>query len=94
MFSEAWNNAFMVDGTWKLVGKGVASPKGPVFEKWELYDLDKDRSELNNLASKEPRRLREMIKPWKEWSLEDKVYPKPLPNKTAGFCGLDVCVWS
>ena len=81
MFSEHENNAFMVDGTWKLVGKGVASPKGPVFEKWELYDLDKDRSELNNLAIKEPRRLREMVKVWREWSLQDKVYPKPLPNR-------------
>ena len=41
----------MRDGKWKLVAKGANGP-------WELYDIDADRTELNNLAEKEPNHLR------------------------------------
>ncbi len=41
---------------WKLV-----SAKGG---KWELYDLDKDRTELNDLSDKYPERVNEMSKEW------------------------------
>ena len=33
-------------------------------EEWELYDLDRDFSETNNLAAAEPNRLRRMIDLW------------------------------
>lgn len=33
MFSEHENNAFMIEGDWKLVGKGVAEPQGPIKKK-------------------------------------------------------------
>ena len=77
MFSEHENNAFMIDGSWKLVGKGVATPKGPEIGKWELYNLKTDRTELNNLAKIEARRLQEMAAAWNAWAKVDKVYPKP-----------------
>ncbi|MCH2208369.1 MAG: arylsulfatase [Lentisphaerales bacterium] len=80
MFSEHENNAFMIDGNWKLVGKGVAAAKGPNIKKWELYDLKNDRSELKNLAPEKSERLKEMAKAWHAWALKDKVYPKP-PSK-------------
>ena len=50
------------DGNWKLV-----SFKG---QEWELYHLGKDRTELNNLASSEPERLKQMIKKWRDMSQE------------------------
>lgn len=50
------------DGDWKAV-----SFKG---EEWELYDLSKDRTELNNLAKKHPDRLSKMVAQWKEISKE------------------------
>ena len=81
MFSEHENNAFMIDGSWKLVGKGVATPQGPDIEKWELYNLKDDRTELKNLAQKEDHCLKEMANAWHEWSLVDKVYPKPSGKK-------------
>jgi len=81
MFSEHENNAFMIDGKWKLVGKGVSSPKGPEIEKWELYNLKEDRTELNNLALIKKDRLQSMAKAWHDWALQDKVYPKPLNKK-------------
>ena len=81
MFSEHENNAFMIDEAWKLVGKGVATQHGPDIEKWELYNLKEDRTELNNLAQKENQRLKEMADTWHAWALEDKVYPKPNKKK-------------
>jgi arylsulfatase A-like enzyme len=81
MFSEHEYNAFMIDGPWKLVGKGVATPQGPDRDKWELYNLKDDRTELENLAQKENQHLKEMADTWHAWSLEDKVYPKPNTKK-------------
>lgn len=81
MFSEHENNAFMMEGDWKLVGKGVAAPKGPDAKKWELYNLAEDRTELNDLSEKYPERLAQMSKAWKQWADQDKVYPKPMNKK-------------
>jgi arylsulfatase A-like enzyme len=81
MFSEHENNAFMMDGDWKLVGREVAAPKGPDESKWELYNLAADRTELNNLAGKYPERVDQMFRAWKTWADQDKVYPKPVKGK-------------
>jgi len=43
-------------GPWKLVSAKLS--------KWELYNLDEDRSELNNLADEHPERVAEMAKEW------------------------------
>lgn len=48
-------------GHWKLV-KG--SPRAP----WELYDLQADRTELNDLAAKEPERVEAMKTAWEVWA--------------------------
>jgi len=77
MFSEHENNAFMMDGNWKLVGKGVSPPAGPNIRKWELYNLDEDPTEMVNLVKKAPKRARQMMAAWNQWSDEDRVYPKP-----------------
>ena len=77
MFSEHEDNAFIMDGNWKLVGKGVSHHKGPEENLWELYNLADDRTELNNLVKQQPERARKMMDQWAAWSKEDKVYPKP-----------------
>ena len=46
------------DGEWKLVSFQSGA--------WELYNVSKDRTELNNLASSEPERLKTMIQTWTE----------------------------
>ncbi|VGO13318.1 Arylsulfatase [Pontiella desulfatans] len=81
MFSEHENNAFMMDGDWKLVGKGVAANVGVKKNLWELYDLSKDRTELNNLITEQPERASQMMAAWKRWADEDLVYPKPVKKK-------------
>jgi arylsulfatase A-like enzyme len=78
MFSEHENNAFVIDGKWKLVGKGVAATAGVQTDLWELYDLEADRTELNNLVGTHPEKATEMAKAWQEWAGHVKVYPKVL----------------
>lgn len=46
-------------GSWKL----VSSKDGP----WELYDLDRDRSESTDLAKHEPERVRQMARLFDQW---------------------------
>ena len=43
-------------GPWKLVSAKLG--------KWELYNLDEDRTELNDLAEKHPERVAEMSAEW------------------------------
>jgi arylsulfatase len=44
------------DGDWKAVSFRR--------EAWELYNMAKDRTELNNLADAEPKRLQAMVQKW------------------------------
>jgi arylsulfatase len=56
-------------GNWKLVRE---------YQKpWELYDLSKDRTEMNNLAKLNAAKLQEMITMWKAWADKTGVaYPE------------------
>ncbi len=42
---------------------------------WELYHIDKDFSEANNLAEKHPEKLEELKKRWEELAWENNVFP-------------------
>ncbi|MHC4365812.1 MAG: sulfatase-like hydrolase/transferase, partial [Planctomycetota bacterium] len=55
-------------GKWKLVAKGVEG-------KWELYDLEADRTELNDLAGRYPARTKEMAAMWDSWARRANVLP-------------------
>lgn len=57
-------------GKWKLVAKGRNGP-------WELYDMEADRTELKNLAEKEPERAKEMATLWERWAKRANVIPWP-----------------
>lgn len=79
--SDHFGNAFIMDGNWKLVGEKVAGNQGPDESKWELYNLAEDRTELNNLASQMPEKVKQMSAQWMKWAKEKNVYPKPGGNK-------------
>jgi arylsulfatase len=53
------NNRAIRVGDWKLIATGQTGP-------WELYDLAKDRCELQNLADAHPDRAQELSGLWKE----------------------------
>jgi arylsulfatase A-like enzyme len=46
-------------GNWKLVAEG---------DQWELFDLEKDRTELNNLADTNPEIVKKLETMWNEWA--------------------------
>ena len=55
-------------GRWKL----VASKSKP----WELYDLDADRTELNNLVDEQPDRVQQMSETYESWATRVGIAPK------------------
>jgi arylsulfatase len=78
IFWEHEGNAAVRVGDWKLVRKGG---KGA----WELYNLKADRTELNNLAGREPAKVQELAAEWLAWAKRAQVLPGP-----AQFSGQEV----
>ncbi|PHR95540.1 MAG: arylsulfatase [Blastopirellula sp.] len=60
LYWEHERNCAIRKGKWKLVGRNVLQPQGVPIDKWELYDMEADRSELNNLATAKPQIVKEM----------------------------------
>ena len=78
IFWEHEGNRAIRIGKWKLVAKGANGA-------WELYDLNADRSELNDLSEKYPERTREMAERWEAWAIEAKAKPWPWNRKKSSF---------
>mgnify|MGYP003339919790 CR=1 FL=1 len=74
LYWEHQGNRAIRMGNWKLVAKGS-------FGAWELFDVDSDRSELNDLADLYPNRVTEMSQKWEEWAIETHVKPWPWKQK-------------
>ena len=81
-FVELENNAFVRDGKWKLVGRGVSAANGVVPSRWELYDIEKDRTETKNLAVSHSEKAKELAEQWNAWAKRAKVYPKNKASDT------------
>lgn len=81
IFVEHENNAFVREGNWKLVGRGVAAARGVVADKWELYDMQADRTEIHNLRDQHPEVVQRLAAAWHVWSQRAGVYPKPSGKK-------------
>ena len=64
IYFEHMGNRAIRDGKWKLV-----SEQGG---EWELYDMEADRVELNNLAEEYPERAEQMREMWHDWA--DRAY--------------------
>jgi arylsulfatase A-like enzyme len=77
-WEHAANRAIRIDN-WKLVAK-VKRQKTFTLEDenaWELYDLDKDPSETNDLALKYPEKTKAMAVLWEKEALRTKAKPWP-----------------
>ncbi len=73
LFWEHETNRGVRIGKWKLASEGNDQP--PWAGEWELYNIEKDRIESNNLADKYPEKVKKLAKLWDEWAKENNVYP-------------------
>jgi len=87
VFNQWASGKTVVDGNWKLV-RHKSKKKGTYAElrafatgDWELYDLSKDRTETNNLASSHPEKLAELVAKYDAWwkSVESDIVKLPEP---------------
>lgn len=70
-FEHFNEKAFVSKDGWKIVQKAGKN------QKWELYNLNDDRTELNNLAASYPDKVAEMEKKYNEWTERCLVVPAP-----------------
>lgn len=73
LFWEHEANRAVRRGKWKLVSNG--NPDTPYVGSWELYDITKDRTEMQDMASTHPEIVQEMEKLWNEWAEKNRVFP-------------------
>jgi arylsulfatase len=76
IYFEHHLNCAVRDGDWKLVRKGQPGKPSRLFP-WELYDMNKDRTELHDLAEKHPDKVAELSAKWEAWAQRAKVKPWP-----------------
>jgi len=76
LFWEHEGNRAMRSGDWKLVS--VYNNSSKKFKEWELYDLKKDRSELDDLSGKYPERTSQMIDQYNQWAERAGVVSKEI----------------
>ena len=69
-FEHYNERAFLSNDGWKLVRPGENA-------KWELYNLNEDRSEMHNLAAQYPEKVAEMTKAYEAWAKRCMVEPYP-----------------
>ena len=80
IFWEHEGNRAIRDGRWKLVSRFP--------DQWELFDMDADRTEMTDLAHKNPRRAEQMSSQYANWArrahveawiVVQKAPPTPAP---------------
>lgn len=59
VYWEHEGNRAMRMGNYKIVSQ--------VNEPWQLYDMERDRTELHDLSATEPKRLKEMVAQYEAW---------------------------
>jgi arylsulfatase len=67
LFWEHFGNRAVRQGRWKLVALAQRD--------WELYDLEADRTELNNLAAIQPEKVTELAALYRQWAERCGVKP-------------------
>ncbi|MDW3220208.1 MAG: arylsulfatase [Acidimicrobiales bacterium] len=73
-YSECFGNrSFYRDG-WKLV---ASHRRGAPYddEEWELYDIETDPTETNDLAAAQPERVAELADAWDAAAWDNQVFP-------------------
>ncbi len=83
LYWEHEGNRAIRQGKWKLVSRPDNKPRfwnkteDLPLEEWELYDLEADRTEINNLADQHPEKVQEMAALWQAWAKRVGAVPMP-----------------
>ena len=67
LFWEHEGNRAVRQGKWKLVARNA--------KEWELFDVEADRTEMKNLAAKQPDRAKSMAAAYSAWARRANVMP-------------------
>jgi arylsulfatase A-like enzyme len=78
LFFEHEGNRAVRLGKWKIVWTNY-------LKKWELYDIDADRSELNDLADSYPKRVKRLDALWHKWAAQNFVQTARVPQPATGM---------
>lgn len=70
---ELFGGRYIRNGKWKLVS--VMTPFAD--NQWELYDLERDRSESHNVATENPDIVKHMVQLWDEYAQKNGVVFAP-----------------
>jgi len=70
IYFEHEKSRAVIAGKLKLVAREKDGP-------WELYDMENDATETNNLANQCPDLVEKMAEMWKSWAIRTKVLPWP-----------------
>ncbi|MDR2146023.1 MAG: arylsulfatase [Tannerella sp.] len=73
-FEHFNEKALMSRDGWKIIQPSKKD------SPWELYDLNSDRTEKNDVAGQYPERLRQMISQYEAWAERTMVVPAPKPQ--------------
>lgn len=79
IFWEHEGNRAIRVANWKLVSKTQKTKKFTMSDEnlWELYDMENDPSETNNLVSKYPEKVKQLAALWEKEALRTKAKPWP-----------------
>jgi arylsulfatase len=70
LYFEHEGNRAIRKGRWKLVAKGAQGA-------WQLYDMEADRTEMQELAAQKSDVARALAQQWEDWAREAMVKPWP-----------------
>lgn len=74
---EHHGNLALRAGRWKIVSQfRKGKPR-----RWELFDMEADRTEQNDLAEKHPEKLKELVDQWQTWADRVGVQKWPFQKK-------------
>jgi arylsulfatase len=84
------------EGRWKLVSyyNDMHEEMGRVGTgkrtgKWELYDMETDRTELRNVAAEQPERVRDLVRMYEQWATRVGVRDWQELLRPGGFDNLE-----